>query len=301
MAESLEMGAGEQSAPNSTDNNVGSADAPGAGERSTPLMQRPDWVPEKFFKDGVIDYKGMASSYSELEKKQSQGSSNESKGSTVQGEAGKEPAGSGDSKTESKGEPIAIPGVAADRVAHFSNELREGGTLSEGSYAELAKYGYPKAVVDAFIRGQQADAEVATRVEQARIADTQINEIKASVGGDAELGKMLGWAKANWSPADQKVYNDAVSSGDVAKVKMAVQGLKAAYVEEHGEQPQYLSGRKPADLGGVEPYLNAEEVTADMAKREYKESESFRQKVAKRLAASNVFGNSRDVTKVQRS
>lgn len=299
MADQIQTGTLEAAMASGTpgeDNNAGSANAPAVGERSAPMMARPDWVPEKFFKDGVIDYKAMALQNQELEKQFTQ-----SRQQKAEAEATGEPKAGEQPKPEDKPAqpPVAIPGVAPERITHFTEEISKGGKLSDASYEELTKLGYPKPVVDAYVRGLNADTEVKTATEGAVLAAKQIEEITSTVGGQAELGKMLGWAKSNWSPADQKVYNDAVSSGDVSKVKMAVAGLKAAYTEEHGEQPQYIGGRKPA-LDSVEPYLNEEEVSRDMGKREYKESESFRQKVAKRLAVSDVFKNSRDTTKVQR-
>jgi hypothetical protein len=248
-------------------------------------MARPDWVPEKFFKDGVIDYKGMASSYSELEKKQGQQPTGEPK-------AGDEP------KPEDKPVPPApaIPGVTPERVTHFTEEITKGGKLSDASYEELAKLGYPKPVVDAYVRGLNADAEVST----ARLAESQLIEIQNSVGGTEKLGEMIGWAKANWSADDQRIYNEAVSSGDVAKVRNAVKGLKTAYDSENGEEPQYLGGRKPAGVDGITPYASEEDVARDMGKPEYKNSEEFRQKVYARLKVSNVFAQSQDYTKVKR-
>jgi hypothetical protein len=287
MADSIQLGAGEQpaSGTESTDNNAGAANQPGAGESSAPLMARPDWVPEKFFKDGVIDYKGMASSYSELEKKQGQQPTGEPK-------AGDEP------KPEDKPVPPApaIPGVTPERVTHFTEEITKGGKLSDASYEELAKLGYPKPVVDAYVRGLNADAEVST----ARLAESQLIEIQNSVGGTEKLGEMIGWAKANWSADDQRIYNEAVSSGDVAKVRNAVKGLKTAYDSENGEEPQYLGGRKPAGVDGITPYASEEDVARDMGKPEYKNSEEFRQKVYARLKVSNVFAQSQDYTKVKR-
>lgn len=289
MADAIQTGAGNQP-PASVDGNAGSANAPGAGERSSAMMQRPDWVPEKFFKDGVIDYKGMATSYSELEKKQG-GAPASKPDANAQAPASKPDANQAPAPN--------IPGIAQDRMTHFTNEMTKDGKLSDQSYEELAKVGYPKPVVDAFIRGQRADAEI----EQAKLADKQIAEIKGSVGGDENLSQMLQWAKANWSQADQKVYNDAVASGDVAKVKMAVNGLKAAYDEANGTDPNYinLGGHRAPVLPGVEPFRSDTEVVDAMRDPRYNRSESYRQEVARRLAVSDVFMQSRDVTKVSRS
>lgn len=296
MADSIQLGAADQSAA-PQDNNAGPANSPGAGERSAPLMARPDWVPEKFFKEGVIDYKGMAGSYSELEKKQGSTPNDSKPTDQTQQPDGQGNTGTGKTADGTKpAEVPSIPGVAAERVTHFTSEFSKDGKLSDASYDELAKLGYPKPVVDAYVRGLNADQEVA----QAQIASKQIDEIKAAVGGEESFTDMVQWAKANWSEADQKVYNDAVSSRDVAKVKMAVNGLKAAFDAENGEQPRYIGGRRPAGIEGITPYASESDVALDMARPEYKNSEEFRQKVYARLKVSDVFSNSKDYTKVKR-
>jgi hypothetical protein len=299
MAESIQLGAGEQpaSGPAPTDNNAGSANAEGAGERSAPLMSRPEWVPEKFFKDGVIDYKGMALQNQELEKQFTQ-----SRQQKAEAEAAAEPKAGEQPKPEDKPAqpPVAIPGVAPERVAHFTEEITKDGKLSDASYDELVKLGYPKNVVDAYVRGLNADKEVESAVSEAGIAQEQINEIKTSVGGDEALKDMIGWAKANWSPARLAAYNKAVGSKDFETVKLAVFGLKSAYSEENGEAPKYIGGRAPSNVDGIQPYLSDADVARDMAKPEYKNSEEFRQKVYARLRISDVFAGSRDFSKVQK-
>ncbi len=284
--ESIQLGVPAESGE--VDNNTGAANAPGAGERSAPLSERPEWVPEKFFKDGVIDYKGITASYTELEKKQGSKSSEGVEGKT------------NDAPKLDATPPASIPGVAAERTAHFSEEIKSAGKLSDASYDELAKLGYPKPVVDAYVRGLGADQEIAA----VGIANKQIEEIVTSVGGADKLGDMLQWAKNTWTPADLKVYDDAVSSKDVSKVKMAVAGLKAAYVDANGSQPSYLNlggNSRPANGTGVEPFASEDDVASAMANPKYHSSEEYRQKVYARLRVSKVFPNSRDVTKVRRS
>lgn len=301
MADQIQLGSLEAamaSGEPGEDNNAGSPNQPGAGERSAPLMARPDWVPEKFFKDGVIDYKGMALQNAELEKqfhasRQPKDKSDEVK--TGEPKADDKPAS--DSPTPT---PPQIPGVAAERVTHFTNEITKDGKLSDASYEELAKAGYSKQMVDAYVRGLNADAEVKQATTEAQLAQEQINEIKASVGGDEALKDMLGWAKANWSKARLDAYNEAVGSRNFEIVKMAVSGLKSAYAEENGEAPNLIGGRPPSGPTGVQPYASDADVARDMAKPEYKTSEEFRQKVYARLKISDVFTSSKDYTKVKR-
>lgn len=269
------------------DSNAGPINAPGAGETIT-LQERPEWVPEKFFKDGVVNFREMAKSYGELEK---------SKGAPAPVKAEVTPAAAitPEPIKHSISEPLAIPGVAAPEIAKYTDELTTAGKLSPESYANLQKAGYPKAMVDAYVKGLMADATQAEAVSQARIADKQIAEITTSVGGEKVLGEMIAWATANLEPADLAAYNEAVSSSDVSKVKMAVNGLFHSFSQ--GADPALLRGDKKGDFtNGVEPFNSNDEVVRAMQNPLYETDEAYRQKVAERIRVSNVFSQSRDVT-----
>ena len=270
---------------------------PNVAEFSEPLMARPEWVPEKFFtKENKINFREMAKSYGELEKVKS-----------APAKDGQSNAPAADkTKVPDSPAPVVqtIPGVASDRVAFFSNEMTTAGKLSETSYTELAALGYPKDVVDVYVAGLTKDASVSQAVSEARIADKEIASIKADIGGDAALVAMIKWSQTNLSDADRKVYNDAVSSTDPAKVRMAVNGLHHAFTQAHGKEPNYLEvggHGVPPGAGGITPYGSEAEVTKDMGTREYREDPAFRDKVAKRLSVSgNVFTRSRDMSTVVR-
>lgn len=278
--------AGEQS-QQVTDNNVGSANAPGAGEL-VPFMERPQWVPEKFFKDGHVNMKALAESYGELEKSRGQQPPKEAGQQQQQQNVPVVTQKEGESNTPA---PVSIPGVPQESLTKYTGEVTKDGKLSDGSYDELAKLGYPKAVVDAYVRGLTADSEIAGR----DAAGKATSEIISSIGGEAVLADMIEWAGVNLSPADLKVYNEAVSSGDASKVKMAVQGLHHAYTKSEGIEPQSLSGGRPPMGDGVVPFQSNEEVVRAMSDKRYERDPAYRATVEKRLMASNVFNQSVDV------
>ena len=277
--------AGESAPP--IDNNTAPANAPGSWETVT-VLERPAEIPEKFFKDGVINYKEMAKSYAELEK---------SKGAPVVpapvvNETQTPDPNAG--KPHVIGEPLSIPGVAAPEIAKYTDELTTKGELSPESYASLQKAGYPKAMVDAYVKGLMADSMVTTAVSDARIADKQIAEITTSVGGEKVLGEMLAWATANIEPADLAAYNKAVSSSDVSQVRLAVNGLYHAFSQ--GQNPSLLAGNNSPNLTTVEPFNSNDEVVQAMQNPLYDRDPAYRAKVAERIRVSDVFRQSRDTT-----
>jgi capsid assembly protein len=278
-----------------TSNLASGVNAPGVGELSAPMQERPQWVPEKFFKDGVVNYRDMAKSLGELETKLG------TAGETKSADGVVKPAAVVVAPVVAPVVPT-IPGVAADRVAAFSAEMASNGKLNDASYTELAALGYPKAVVDVYVAGLTRDAAIAEAVNDSKISQTEIASITKDIGGEAVLTNMLNWAKTNLSAADQKVYNDATTSNDPAKVRMAVNGLHNAFTQLHGKDPQYIDqggGFRPVG-NGVVAYTSDDDVVADMASREYKTSPAFREKVAQRLKVSDVFKQSQDFSKVQR-
>lgn len=281
-----------EAAPVVTDNNAGGANAPGSWETVT-VLERPAEIPEKFFKNGVINYKEMAKSYAELEKSKSTTPTKSETSATTENT----PAPVKNTPAPVKNtitEPLVIPGVAAPEIAKYTDELTTGGKLSADSYAALQKAGYPKAVVDAYVKGLMADANQAEAVSQARIADKQIAEITTSVGGEKVLGDMLKWAVANLEPADLAAYNEAVASTDVSKVRMAVNGLYRSYSQS--QPPELLQGGKGAFSSSAEPFNSNDEVVAAMQDPRYDRDPAYRAKVASRLAVSDVFKQSRDTT-----
>ena len=266
------------------------ANAPGFGEVSAPTMQRPEWVQEKFFKDGVINYKELATSYAELEKKSSAGAQKE----IVEGEGSQGDQGAAGAQGVVAEVAPSVPGVTPERTAHFNQEIIKDGKLSDSSYKELADLGYPKTVVDVYLKGVTHDADVQYEVGQARIADTEIASITSGIGGAKVLGEMLTWAKTNLTPADLKVYNDAVGSKDPAKVRMAVNGLHHTFTELHGKDPDYIEVGGNRLPGGerIVPFTSNEQVIAEMGTKKYQTDPAYRDEVARRLRASDLFNDS---------
>lgn len=235
--------------------NVTGPDAPAKPE-ATP--ERPAWLPEKF-----KTAEDMVKSYTELEKK-----------------LGSQPAPEEqDEKTET------APGLEVPKqqeqapariqdLSEYEAEFAKSGKLSDESYSKLDKAGYSKAVVDNYIAGQMARA------------DQMKAEVFNSVGGQDNYSKLMQWAAQGLSAAEQNAYNKAVASGDLSSAKLAAAGLMAKYQQTYGRDPNLTGGR--AAPAGAEPYSAWAEVSRDMAKREYKESPAFRQKVQDRLAASKI-------------
>lgn len=223
-----------------------------AGEEETP--ERPEWLPEKFNTP-----EDMAKAYAELEKAQSKG---EDITETKQ-------------ETDEAAEK-AVTDAGLD-MEGLSAEYAEKGELTQESLEKLAKVGITEEMVNAYIKGQEAQA----------------NEIQADllepVGGDVEkYQEMTAWATDNLSDQEIDDFNSVLESGNAASIKLAVKNLSDKYTDANGEEPgRQLSG-KPS-VSGQSVYESTADLMKDMGNPEYHTNPSFRAKVEAKLARSSIL------------
>jgi len=245
----------------------------------------PAWVPAKFVKDGVADYESLAKSYTELEKKNSQPKVEQPKPDEKPGAADVKP----DEKPkvdEKAGEQPAqspIPGVTVEQTQQYTKELQETGKLSDDSYAALAKAGYTRQAVDTYIAGAQR-----AQAEQSAMQQAQVAEVKGLAGGDQGYKAMSDWMQTNLSAEDLTAYNEAVGSGKLSIVKLAVKDMHARYTEAVGSEPKLLGGSSGGDqpTGGI--FRSFAEVTEAMANPKYSQDPAYRKDIEDRLRRSKI-------------
>ena len=215
--------------------------------------ERPSWLPEKFKSP-----EDFAKAYAELEKKQSQA-----------------PAQKADEKPDQQTQEEAKKAVEAGGLDFnaLEAEYLDGG-LSDDSYSKLEAVGIPRDVVDAYIAGQEAVA--------AQIRD----EVVSEVGGEEAYGEMIAWASQNLSPAEIAAYDNAVDSGDMDVIKLAVEGLKARFERSVGSEPRLLSG---GVTNSSEGFRSVEEMKTAMRDPRYRTDPAYRSDVERRVASSNLF------------
>lgn len=148
------------------------------------------------------------------------------------------------------------------------------GKLSDKTTSALTAKGLSVENVQQYVAGQTAIAQQ-VRAEFAQIA-----------GGEEALKATLVWAKANIPEAEAKAYDAAVTNGDKTVAKMLWQSLVSRYQAIHGKEPSLVTGAVVPGTSGVEPFANYGQVTAAMNDPKYQTDEAYRQKVAKRIAAS---------------
>lgn len=234
---------------------------------------RPAHIPEKFWDSatGTTNVEAMAKSYAELER-----------GRAAPPAAAAPVAAPVDPvAVPEEGAPVVPAAPAAVDYQAVTAEYTRDGKLSEARYAELAAAGNSRAVVDQFIEGQKAQAQVAEFQQAAAVS-----EAHAYAGGVDAYRNMLTWAAAEMSAADQAAFDVAVT-GDSASRKQALTSLKANYVAARGSEPRLVAGEGQSDGQGA--FASRAEVTKAMSDPRYRKDPAYRALVERRVGAMPVF------------
>jgi hypothetical protein len=209
--------------------------------------QRPEWLPEKF-----QNAEELAKAYGSLEKEFS-----------------------GRDKEEVKPtEEVKADDVPQEGFEKFYSEFADNGELSEKSYADLAKQGLDKKLVDTYIEGQKL------------VAETNTKTIQDVAGGKEEYTELMDWAGKNLSEAETKVYNDMVDGGDIETAKFAVQGLLAKS-GANTKQPSLFEGT--SDRVSKDAFASVAQVTEAMNDPRYDKDPAYRRLIEEKIGRSTVL------------
>jgi hypothetical protein len=176
---------------------------------------------------------------------------------------------------EEAAEDDDTPLTATEVVDYLTERFSaQDGQLSEVDYQMAEDLGYDRNMVDAYIRGQQAQAE---------LADFKISE---AAGGKDNLEAMLIWAATGLTASEIETYNTALADNDVTKATLGVAKLRERYEAYNGREPKLLGGKPPrADISG---FTSWSEVTVAMKDPRYGKDAAYTQTVANKLDRSSI-------------
>ena len=156
----------------------------------------------------------------------------------------------------------------------LTTEYEEKGALSEDTYKKLADAGYPKAVVDTYIRGIEAANEAF------------VNSVYTVAGGKDEYDKLSNYIQSKGKDAVEG-FNDALMNGSLSTVKMLINGFKAEMTLRNGTQKASVLGSgSPAGTSG---FANEADMDKAMDDPRYGVDEEYTKQVTKRLSKSKFF------------
>ena len=161
----------------------------------------------------------------------------------------------------------------ANAFDKYTEEFAQAGVLAETSYAELQSKGINRAMIDTYIRGQQA------------VADEFTSAVYEIAGDQEKYTQVTTWAAQNLTPGEQLAFNTAVESGNKEQAKLATSGLMARYNAANGSAPRLLTG-DAAGAAASDVFDNYSQVTKVMTSTEYRTDPAYRAKVDAKIARS---------------
>lgn len=121
---------------------------------------------------------------------------------------------------------LSAKGVDYDALA---KEYEENGKLSDESMKALKGAGYPESVVNAFIKGFEAQVNEFT------------NAVYKIAGGEAEYGKLCNFIKG-LGEADVQAFNETINSGSLTQLAALINGYKAQMTTKYGTSNRSILG-----------------------------------------------------------
>lgn len=171
--------------------------------------------------------------------------------------------------------------VSQEDQNRYGEELARDGKLSDASYAELAKKGLPRDLVDQFIQGQQAASE------------RFFGEVYKFVGGKDRYDAMMRWASASLTEEEKASYNGMLGSKSITTIKAGLSALFNAFEKASPTPPAAQlsgTGSTAGAVGGSDIYTSREEMAADMGKDDYWKNPAEQRRVAEKISRSVAAG-----------
>ena len=205
--------------------------------------------------------------------------------------------GQGDETSETTGDTDAVDGEETSEEKEKASEDSPAVTLineaneeffannNELSAETIEKFSSMSSqdLVNAYMEIQKNQPQP---TQAADLSESDINVIKNSVGGEAEYGKIVGWASENLESSSIEAFDNIVEGGNKAAIQLALNGLKAQYENDNGYEGRMLTGKAPQNSGDV--FRSQAEVVAAMTDARYENDPAYRQDLIDKLDRSNI-------------
>lgn len=245
--------------------------APPSGE----AQEVPEWVPEKFRKDGKADFEGLAKAYAELEKKLGQPKEKADDGA---GDNGEDAGDDGDKGAE---DGKTVSGIPAELFSAAETEWAEKGELTAETREKIIASGVPAETLDTYLAGVAALSAALTA------------SVYETAGGEDNYKAAVEWARKNWTAGQVEKFDAALSDADLMPVM--VKALMADYSGANPGEGQQTRGGNGGS-GDSDLYHDAEEFTRDLQAADMKNDALARRKAVQKLERSKKAGTLKHVT-----
>ena len=168
-------------------------------------------------------------------------------------------------------EELETKGLSFDE---FAEEYQETGTLSPESINKLEQAGYPKAMVDAYIAGLEAQASKFVDTVKSYAGDKWDNIV--------ELVKTQGQEAIDG-------FNATLNTGNLSQIKLMINGLLAQHKTQFGTSNPLVTGM-PTATTSQSGFTSKQEMVTAMADKRYGRDMSYTKEVQTKVKMSNIFG-----------
>lgn len=238
--------------------------------------QRPDYVPEQFWKDGKVDAEGLARSYAELRAKMDGKPADEKPEAKADEAPAVDAAGKikADEKADSdEGDAPANPLTEAMELAR--TEWSEKQEVSDEIVEKLEAAGIPREIFNLYIEGLKAQT-------------TQlVNTIHEIAGGKETYEAATSWAAKNLKADEIEAFNAALDDPKLRET--AITGLIARHQKAVPSEGRQVT---PTDTpsAGSDVFQSRDDLIAAQKDPRYQTDARYRQEVAEKLARSQRAG-----------
>lgn len=171
---------------------------------------------------------------------------------------------------------------ATDMLSAASAEFAETGEITQETFNALAEM--DSADLLAAYMGMQEGNPAPTQA--ADLTDADVNELKASVGGEEAYDQITNWAADALSDAELDAFNATIDNGSLAQIQMIMAGLQARYQAENGYEGRQLQGKPPSSSGDA--FRSQAEVVEAISDPRYDRDPAYRNDVLMRLERSDI-------------
>lgn len=155
-----------------------------------------------------------------------------------------------------------------------ADEYMNNGKLSDATQEALTNAGYPKEVIDTYIRSVQ------------READTFVSTVQGYVGNESEWNAFVGYVQSQ-GDATINLFNDAINTGNLGIIQATVNHIKTNMTAQYGTaNPTVMGGQDTSspDTGG---YASTYEMTQAMSDKRYGRDKAYTRIVEQKVINSN--------------
>lgn len=168
-------------------------------------------------------------------------------------------------------EELETKGLSFDE---FAEEYQSNGTLSPESINKLEQAGYPKAMVDAYIAGLEAQTN--------KFVDTVKSYADGKWDNIVELVKSQGQEAIDG-------FNATLNTGNLSQIKLMINGLLAQHKTQFGTSNPLVTGM-PTATTSQSGFTSKQEMVTAMADKRYGRDMSYTREVQTKVKMSNIFG-----------